>query len=220
MSGNQKGLFITLEGIDGAGKSTQLEYLAELFRQMGREVLTTREPGGTRTGEHIRDIILQGKGTGIHEDTELMLMFSARTQHYQEIIKPAIAANKVVISDRFADSSYAYQGGGCGIPKSRIDQLYQWVLADFRPDLTFLFDIEAEQGMERIANPKQADCFDGRADRFERERGTGFFERIRACYLELAGKEPERIKIIDASQSLEQIRRELKTIVEESALCR
>ncbi len=230
MSGAQKGWFVTLEGIEGGGKSTQLNYLAELFRQQDREVLTTREPGGTRIGELVRDIVLANKNTELHRDTELLLMFAARSQHYQQLIQPAIAAGKVVISDRFADASYAYQGAGRGIAEDRIDQLYQWVLGNFRPDLTLLFNIDLKQGMERTLERSQADLFnpksdrgmgcDGRGtDRFEEEH-IAFFEQVRKYYLKLAQAEPERIKVVNASQDPERVRAALKSILQKSKLWR
>jgi len=230
MSSAQKGWFVTLEGIEGSGKSTQLNYLTELFRQQDRKVLTTREPGGTRTGESVRDILLANKNTELHRDTELLLMFAARSQHYQEVIQPAIAAGKVVISDRFADSSYAYQGAGRGIVEDRIDQLYQWVLGNFRPDLTLLFDIDSAQGMARTLKRSQADlfnlksdqgvgCADRGTDRFEEEH-IMFFERVRKYYLKLAQAEPERIKVVNASQDPERVRSAVKSILQQSELWR
>jgi len=208
---NHKGLFITLEGIEGAGKSTQLGFLASLLETQGHEVVITREPGGTRTGERVREILLDNETQNLHPETELLLMFAARMQHYQELIKPALEANKLVISDRFTDASYAYQGGGRGINREKIDQLRVWVLGDFKPDLTLLFDIDAELGLKRAENRSEA-------DRFEQEQ-LSFFESVRQCYLQLAREEPKRIRIIDASESIQQIQVKIKHILTEYDLC-
>lgn len=208
---SKKGVFITLEGIEGAGKSIQLDYIASLFEKAGRDVVITREPGGTQSGERIRELLLDTSITTLNADTELMLMFAARAQHVYEIIQPALSQNKIVISDRFADASYAYQGGGRGISSERIDRLYQWCLGEFKPDLTFLFDIEPGLGLERAGKR-------GRADRFETEQNA-FFESVRKEYLRLAAEEPERIKIIDASTSIDLVQNNIKQLLQELELC-
>ena len=203
----QKGLFITLEGTEGAGKSTVMDYVAELFHAAGADVIQTREPGGTKAGEQIREILLDSNNSGLDSDTELILMFSARAQHINEIIKPAINAGKVVICDRFTDASYAYQGAGRGIEHDRIKQLEDWVQQGLKPDLTLLLDIDVETGLRRAGKRSEA-------DRFEQEEAD-FFERIRQCYLDRAKNEPQRFRIIDASQSYEDVKKQLQKTLKE-----
>ena len=202
----QQGVFITLEGVEGAGKSTLMAYAAEYFAEKGREVIQTREPGGTKTGEQIREILLDSANVGVSDDTELLLMFAARMQHIDELIKPALASGKIVICDRFTDASYAYQGAGRGLDISRIQKLEDWVQQGLKPHLTLLFDLDVETGLRR-ANQRSE------ADRFEQEE-ISFFERIRACYLERAENEPERFRIVDASQSFENVKQQIQTILE------
>ena len=202
----QQGVFITLEGVEGAGKSTLMAYAAEYFAEKGREVIQTREPGGTKTGEQIREILLDSANVGVSDDTELLLMFAARMQHIDELIKPALASGKIVICDRFTDASYAYQGAGRGLDISRIQKLEDWVQQGLKPHLTLLFDLDVETGLRR-ANQRSE------ADRFEQEE-ISFFERIRACYLERAENEPERFRIVDASQSFDNVKQQIQTILE------
>lgn len=205
------GLFITLEGIEGAGKSTQQDYIERLFNQSGRQVITTREPGGTRLGEELRSILLATKNiSNISENTELLMMFSARSQHLDEVIRPAIERGEVVISDRFTDSSFAYQGGGRGVEISRIQQLTNWLHADCQPDLTFLFDLPIEIGLER-AGKRSA------SDRFESEDRL-FFQKVREQYLHRASLEPERIVIINADQDIESIQTEISRVLKDKGL--
>jgi dTMP kinase len=204
---SDKGLFITLEGIEGAGKSTLMTSIAEIFSETGSEVVQTREPGGTKTGEQIRNILLDSKNAAVIDDTELLLMFAARAQHISEVINPALSSGKVVICDRFTDASYAYQGGGRGIELSRIKILEDWVLQGLKPNLTLLFDLEIETGLRRAG--KRSD-----ADRFEQEE-ISFFEQIRACYLQRAENEPERFRIIDASQSFDNVKQQIQDILKE-----
>ncbi|MCH8847177.1 MAG: dTMP kinase, partial [Proteobacteria bacterium] len=153
MKPSGKGLLITLEGIEGAGKSSHIQFIAEQIQQAGRDVLLTREPGGTNLGEGIRDLLLIKNEESMFEETELLLMFAARAQHVQQIILPAISAGKIVICDRFTDSSYAYQGGGRGISLEKIQQLEKWVfsgdLSGFKPELTLLLDLSVETGLSR-----------------------------------------------------------------------
>ncbi len=189
-----KGRFITLEGGEGAGKSTCIPLIEEQIRQAGHDVILTREPGGTNLAEHIRELLLAPGDTKIHEGTELLLMFAARAQHINEKILPALQQGKYVVCDRFTDATYAYQGGGRGIAKERIAQLEQWVQGDLRPDLTLLFDIPVEAGLARANNRSEP-------DRFESEE-VAFFERVRSTYLEAANAEPQRFRVIDASQPL------------------
>lgn len=187
----QPGLFITLEGGEGAGKSSQLEHVADWFRQQGRSVVVTREPGGTRAGEAIRQILLRRDEVAISAETELLLIFAARAQHLIEVIRPALAAGQVVVCDRFTDASFAYQGGGRGIARQHITQLEQWVQDDLRPDFTLLLDVPVEVGLERAGRR-------GEADRFEAET-RAFFQAVREAYLDIARREPERVVQIDAS---------------------
>ena len=200
-----QGLFITLEGIEGVGKTTQVDYVGEIFRRKGRTVTITREPGGTSVGEAIREILLNGKDLDICEETELLLMFAARAQHLQRIIHPALQRNEVVICDRFIDASLAYQGGGRGIEMSRIYQLVDWMTYSLKPDLTLLLDAPVEQG---LARPRKR----GELDRFESE-AMEFFEAIRQAYLGIAEQEPERVAVVDASLELEQVQEQIDEIV-------
>lgn len=198
------GKFITLEGVDGAGKSTHLGFVADWVRQQaaelheGREVIVTREPGGTPLGETLRELLLH---RDMDADTELLLMFAARQQHLAELILPALARGAWVVSDRFTDASYAYQCGGRGIAEARIAALEAWVQRGFKPDLTLLFDVppevaEARRSAERVA------------DRFEREADS-FFSRVRHAYLDRAQAEPARIRLLDASQTVEALQIEI-----------
>lgn len=203
----QDGLFITLEGVEGAGKSTLMTYIAELFGTKGMEIVQTREPGGTKTGEQIRNILLDSKNVGVTDDTELLLMFAARSQHIDEVIKPALADGKIVICDRFTDASYAYQGGGRGIDSSRIQLLEDWVQQGLKPNLTLLFDLDVETGLRRASKRSEA-------DRFEQEQ-LSFFEKIRTCYLQRAKQEPERFRIIDAAQSFDNVKQQIQDLLKD-----
>ena len=189
-------MLITIEGGEGAGKSTVMTAIVELLSARGREVVQTREPGGTIVGEAIRALLLDPAGR-LAAETELLLMFAARAQLVREVIRPALARGAVVLSDRFTDASFAYQGGGRGIDMSCIAELERWV-AGIKPDLTFLLDIGVEQGLQR------ARTRGGEPDRIESERGD-FFQRVRAAYLARAAAEPERFRVIDASQSQEMV---------------
>lgn len=191
------GLFITLEGPEGAGKSTNREYLAEHLRAQGVDVLLTREPGGTPLAERIRELLLAPSDERMAADTELLLVFAARAQHLAEVIRPALARGAVVLCDRFTDATYAYQGGGRGLSVERIALLEQFVQGDLRPDLTLVFDLPVEIGLSRAAAR-------GRLDRFEQE-GKAFFEAVRQAYLARAVAEPARYSLVDASQTLAQV---------------
>jgi thymidylate kinase (EC 2.7.4.9) len=195
------GLFITLEGPEGAGKSTNREYLAERLRERGIEVQLTREPGGTPLAERIRELLLDPSDEKMAVDTELLLVFAARAQHIAEVIRPALARGAVVLCDRFTDATYAYQGGGRGLPVERIAQLESFVQGSLRPDLTLVFDLPVEIGLSRAAAR-------GRLDRFEQE-GRAFFEAVRHTYLDRARAEPGRYHILDAAQSLAEVQRDL-----------
>ncbi|WP_159990562.1 dTMP kinase [Pelistega ratti] len=197
------GLFITLEGVDGAGKSSHTEWLINYFQQKNKEVLLTREPGGTELGEQLRNILLN---ESMSQTTEVLLMFAARQESVDNIIKPALAENKVVISDRFTDSTFAYQGGGRAYDIHRLQQLATWVHADVNPHLTFLFDVPLEVARQRLSATRTM-------DRFEKEEET-FFMNVRKMYLQLAQQQAERFVIIDATQSIEAIRHYLKTVLD------
>lgn len=200
--------FITVEGIEGVGKSTNLEFIRNFLLSRGKEVVMTREPGGTPLAEEIRALLLDHMHDNMARDTELMLMFAARAQHIAEVIKPALSKNKWIVCDRFTDATYAYQGGGRGIDQKRIAQLEEWVQGKLRPDLTILLDTTPEIGLQRAASRRQT------ADRFEREQ-QGFFARVRQCYLDRAQAEPNRFRVIDASASLDQVKRNIETVLTE-----
>ncbi len=200
------GRFITLEGGEGAGKSTNLDYIHQQLQHAGVDVMLTREPGGTTLGEQVRSLLLDPDNK-IHADTELLLMFAARAQHLREKVYPALAAGTWVLCDRFTDATYAYQGGGRGLDVARIKTLEQWVQAEFRPHLTLLFDIPIEIGLERAGKR-------GRLDRFEQEQ-RGFFAKVRQTYLHRAAAEPERFRVIDAEQDLSAVQRQLDVVIAE-----
>lgn len=196
-----RGRFITLEGSEGAGKSSNLLFIEERLRNAGIDLICTREPGGTVLGEAIRELLLDHRNTSMLDDTELLLMFAARSQHINELILPALERGQWVLCDRFTDASYAYQGGGRGIAFARIAQLEQWVQGSLRPDMTLLLDISVDQGLKRAGERSEP-------DRFEREK-EAFFLRVRQAYLERAQAEPARYNIIDAGQPLEQVQGQL-----------
>lgn len=199
------GLFITLEGPEGAGKSTNRDYLAMCLRAAGVEVLLTREPGGTPLAERIRELLLAPSDEPMAADTELLLVFAARAQHLAQVIRPALARGCVVLCDRFTDATYAYQGGGRGLSQQRIAELERFVQGDLRPDLTLLFDLPVEQGLARAAAR-------GRLDRFEQEQRS-FFEAVRQTYLQRAALAPQRYRLLDASQSLQQVQAAIDGLV-------
>jgi dTMP kinase len=202
-----RGRFITLEGIDGAGKSTHLDWLLGWLRARGREVLATREPGGTALGEALREIVLH---RAMHLETEALLMFAARREHLEILIRPALEAGRWVVSDRFTDATFAYQGGGRGLAAERIAALEQWVHGDFQPDLTLLFDLPPEVALQRLAATGDA------PDRFEREQ-IQFFFRVREAYLQRARRDPGRIRRVDASQTPDQVKNQVEKII--SSFC-
>ncbi len=197
----KRGKFITFEGIDGAGKSTHVAWATDLLRGRGVGLVVTREPGGTILGEHLRRILLAGDER-IHAETETLMMFTARRQHLEEVIRPALQRGNWVLCDRFTDASFAYQGGGRGVPKEKLEALERWVHPDLQPDLTLLFDVSAELGQSRVASSKSA-------DRFERE-DAAFFSRVRNAYLERLQQWPNRIVRIDGSKPIADIRREVE----------
>jgi len=192
--------------VEGAGKSTQIEFVCEYLKAKGVNVILTREPGGTDIGEKIRTLLLSNSTGKMHADTELMLMFAARNEHIQNKIMPALKQGDWVLSDRFTDASYAYQGGGRGLDVSRIAQLEQWVLQDFTPDMTLLLDVPVEIGMSRVESR-------GKKDRIELE-ATDFFNRVRQAYIDRSEQFPERIKLIDSSQTVEHTKQQIKVILD------
>ena len=215
MKASDKGLLITLEGIKGAGKSSHMEFIAEQLQQAGRDVLLTREPGGTNLGEGIRELLLKKNKESMFEETELLLMFAARAQHVQQVILPAINAGKIVICDRFTDSSYAYQGGGRGISLEKIQQLEAWLfsgdLSGFKPELTLLLDLSVETGLSR-ARDRSA------ADRFETET-VNFFQDVRDAFLKIAQDNPGRVSVIDAEQKLKTVQSSILEVLTKKGLC-
>ena len=204
-----RGKFITLEGIDGAGKSTHLAWLADFFRQRGIPVRITREPGGTALGEKLRLVLLDPNNT-MHAETEALLVFAARREHLDKVIEQALVQGEWVVCDRFTDATFAYQGGGRGVDWQRLSQLEQWAQRGLQPDLTLLFDLAPEIGRGRARAARSA-------DRFEQEKGD-FYQRVRDGYLKRAREAPARVRVIDASQSVAQIQQKLTDIVGE--LCR
>jgi dTMP kinase len=201
----KKGLFITLEGSEGVGKTSNLEFIKNLLSKQGIEFIVTREPGGTLLGEALRDILLGDQFKGMADDTELMLMFAARAEHIAQVIRPALLRGQWVLCDRFTDATYAYQGGGRQLDMSRIEGLEHWVQGELRPDLTLLLDAPVEVGRER-AGKRSA------PDRFEQERDA-FFERVRNVYLSRAKAEPGRIKVIDASCDLARVQAQIAEVM-------
>jgi dTMP kinase len=198
-----RGKFITLEGIDGAGKSTHLAWLAERVRARGVEVVMSREPGGTPLGEKLRELLLHEK---MSPDCEALLMFAARAEHMQQVILPALTRGAWVISDRFTDATFAYQCGGRGIAEERIVALETWVQQGLQPDLTLLFDAPLGVARERL------DRSTPNPDKFERER-EDFFGRVRTVYLKRAEAYPQRIKLINSADELDNIKKELENII-------
>jgi dTMP kinase len=197
----KRGLFITFEGIDGAGKSTHVAWSAQFLRGRGLALTLTREPGGTALGEKLRELLLATE-EHIHAETEALLMFAARRQHLEEVIRPALVRGDCVLCDRFTDASFAYQGGGRGVEKKKLAVLETWVHPDLQPDLTVLFDVSAQVGQDRVARIKSP-------DRFERESAE-FFVRVRDAYLERMAESPHRFVRIDGSRAIPDIQRELE----------
>lgn len=198
-----KGKFITFEGIDGAGKSSHVEWLAEWLRSRGQVVQVTREPGGTELGEKLREMLLNDS---MHLETETLLMFAARREHLAQLIEPALARGEWVVCDRFSDATYAYQGGGRGLDRAKFQILEHWVHEHVQPDLTLLFDLPLDVARERIVLASRV------LDRFEQER-VDFHERVRQAYLERAHAHPSRIQVIDANNTLDNIRKRLEQVV-------
>lgn len=196
------GLFITLEGMDGAGKSTHIPTILKLLAARGQEVVSTREPGGTPLGETLREILLH---EDMHVETESLLMFAARAEHLQQVILPALARGAIVVSDRFTDASYAYQCGARGLDLSKMQQLESWVQGDLQPDLTLLFDVPVEVSLQRLAGARTPDKFEA--------QGADFFARLRAQYLARAAAYPQRFRVIDADRSLDEVKQSVEEII-------
>jgi dTMP kinase len=194
--------FITFEGVDGAGKSTHLAWFADTLRARGVDVLVTREPGGTPLGERLREIVLNEP---MLPETEALLMFAARMEHIEQVIEPALRRGTWVLSDRFSDASFAYQGGGRGMPVAKLEQLERWVHEGFQPDLTLLFDIPIAVARQRLAN-------NASLDRFEQEQGA-FFEKVRQAYLDRCRKNPARFALVDASRTPDEVKASLDHII-------
>ena len=194
--------FITFEGVDGAGKSTHIAWFAEMLKQRGHDVVVTREPGGTALGEQLREILLNQP---MNIGTEALLMFAARLEHIEQVIRPGLRAGKWVISDRFSDASFAYQGGGRGLSWEKLSQLEQWVHPDLQPDLTLFFDVPVEIARQRLANNVSL-------DRFEQEQAE-FFERVSAGYHKRVQEHPKRYAVIDASQNVDEVKHKLQEII-------
>jgi dTMP kinase len=196
------GKFITLEGMDGAGKSTHIPNIINILQLSGHEVVSTREPGGTLLGERLRELLLHEP---MHAETETLLMFAARREHIDGVIAPALARGAYVLSDRFTDATYAYQCGAKGVAGDKIQILEHWVQADLQPDLTLLFDVPVEVSIQRLASAREP-------DKFERENAD-FFTRIRQAYLQRAEKDPARFRIIDANRPLDLVKKSVEEII-------
>jgi len=199
-----RGRFITIEGVEGVGKSTNLTVLETLIKEQGFDVLVTREPGGTATGERVRAILLDKEEQKMTAMTELLLMFAARRQHVEQVIEPALASGVWVISDRFTDSSYAYQGGGRQLGSQTVAELEGYVLGDFSPDLTIILDLDVSTSLARATSGSEA-------DRFESEQ-LEFFERVRHVFLDRASG--DRYRVIDACQTIDQVQVEIRQVIE------
>ncbi len=199
--------FITIEGGEGVGKSSNIAFILSYLKDKNIDVVSTREPGGTELSEKIRNLLLDAKNKSMVSDTELLLMFAARAQHLATLIKPSLKQNKWVLCDRFTDATYAYQGAGRGISTQRIAVLEDWVQGNLRPDLTILLDLSVEIGMQRASERSEP-------DRIEQEKNN-FFEAVRQRYLQMANDFPQRYRVIDASQTLEQVQKDIATVLDE-----
>ena len=200
------GQFITVEGIEGVGKTTNIEFIHKWLLAAGKDVVVTREPGGTPLGEAIRGLLLDPQYTGMDSTCELQLMFAARAEHLARVIRPSLEKGQWVLCDRFTDATYAYQGGGRGIDTGIIARLETLVQGNFRPDITLLLDVPVEVGLARAS--KRGDL-----DRFEQEK-VEFFERVRQAYLDMARQHAGRYRVIDASQPLEQVQQQLELVLQ------
>jgi dTMP kinase len=208
---DSRGLFITIEGGEGVGKSTNIALLQQQLQAHGVDLVVTREPGGTRLGESLRELLLQVSAEPLAPTAELLLIFAARAQHLQEVIEPALAAGQWVLCDRFTDATYAYQGGGRGLPIAQVRELEQLVQGDLRPDYTLLLDAPVAVGMSRAEDR-------GELDRFEQEQ-VAFFERVRATYLQLAEESSGRFRVIDAARPLGEVQDQMLRVCDELLAC-
>ena len=197
-----QGKFITLEGMDGAGKSTHIPTIIAQLEARGLEVISTREPGGTVLGEQLRNVLLHEP---MHPETETLLMFAARREHIAQLIAPALARGAYVLSDRFTDATFAYQCGAKGVASDKIKQLERWVQGELQPDITLLFDVPVAISLARLANAREP-------DKFERE-GAVFFEKLRTTYLSRAAENPQRFRVIDANQTLDKVKVIVESII-------
>lgn len=204
------GKFITLEGIEGVGKTTNREYIQSLLEQTGKSCLVTREPGGTPLGEALREMLLEHRHDGMSSDAELLMMFAARAEHLHKVILPALEAGNNVLCDRFTEATYAYQGGGRGINDKKISELENWVQGELRPDLTIILDAPVETGRERAGRRSAP-------DRIEKEQND-FFERVRQTYLELANHYPHRVAVVDASVAIEKVQDQIYHVMTEHGI--
>ena len=202
-----RGRFITVEGSEGVGKSSNLAFIEDFLRKAGINIVRTREPGGTSLGESVRELLLDARQTAMCDDMELLLMFAARAQHLAEVIRPALEAGQWVLCDRFTDATYAYQGGGRGVPMERIQVLEDWVQGELRPDHTLLLDMPVADGLQRAGARSEP-------DRFEQEQ-QAFFERVRETYLARANAEPGRIHVIDASPTLDVVQTHIASVLQQ-----
>ena len=202
----QRGVFITLEGGEGAGKSTQIAAVEQWVRDTGHALIVTREPGGTELGERIRQVLLDARGS-MTSETETLLMFAARAEHVARVIRPALEQGKWVVCDRFTDATYAYQGGGRGLASARIALLEDWVQGDLRPDLTLVLDVPVDVGMGRVGQR-------GALDRFEQENHH-FFDRVRKAYHATAAREPNRVRLIDATATPAEVSARIGQVLSE-----
>ncbi len=200
------GKFLTIEGGEGVGKTTNIEFIQQYLVSNNINLCSTREPGGTPLAEKIRGLLLDPDNKGMAHDCELLLVFAARAEHIEQVIRPALQQGEWVLCDRFTDATYAYQGGGRGLSKQRIAELEQMVQGDLRPDMTIVLDVPVEIGMARASNR-------GELDRFEQEE-MAFFERVRQSYLERAAQSPERYAVVDASVPLEQVQAQIKAVLD------
>lgn len=199
-----RGWFITLEGGEGAGKTSRMAFVHDWLMRAGHEVVLTREPGGTALGERLRELLLHAHELSLSAETEVLLVFAARQEHLVKVIRPALAAGRTVLCDRFTDATYAYQGGGRGVPEERIAVLERWVQEGLKPDLTLLLDVPVVVGLSRKGGAIP--------DRFERENHD-FLERVRQAYLQRAARDPARIRVIDASQAVEKVERDIAAVL-------
>lgn len=200
-----RGKFLTIEGTEGVGKSTNIAFIQQLLSDRGIELVLTREPGGTPLAESIRELLLAKREEAVDEMAELLLMFAARAQHLANVIKPALERGAWVLSDRFTDATYAYQGGGRDVDMGKIAALEQLVQGDLRPDLTLILDIDVAQGLARASQR-------GELDRFETEK-LNFFEKVRQTYLARAGQFPDRYRVVDAGQDLQSVQQDIKAVL-------